>query len=70
MSETWSPQQEAIVDRLIVLLNSNDDVGTVDLPNGGTVLGTCTAIELAHTIAADERLRGLLAADLERETSR
>ena len=56
----WSPQQEAVVDRLIELLNSNDEIGTVDIPNGGTVLGTVSAIELAHTIAADETLCNLI----------
>lgn len=58
--QPWSPQQEAIVDRLIELLNGNTDIGTVDIPGGGTVLGTVSTIELAHTIAADGELHRLI----------
>lgn len=48
---------DRVADRVIDLIDASSDIGTIDCPQGRTVLTWKTTLELALRIAADSELR-------------
>ena len=57
-----APIDERVYDRVIQILNTFRDAGTVDLdePEGGSVLDWDTTQAIAEAIAVDQQLRDLI----------